>query len=326
MAKNKIIFGLFILICLASQAYAETADQRARGAIRIGISKQITSSVGVVAGAKNFFSSEGLSVEISYFASGKRALEVLTAGEIDVAIGVADVPVVFRSFEDRGLLILAVVGGDSMLRKVIVRRSAGIAKPEDLRGKRIATQENSAVHFFLHVFLSHFGLTEQDVTLSFMKPEELPQALAEKQIDAFSMREPFLSQARDLLGGDAILFELPDLYFSYEMVVTTKAFAKGRADETRKILRGLKLAENFIKTNLDLSVALIAKSLEISEGTVRKEISQVKTRIFMDQGLLYDLEDIARWAVKSKRATSQTIPRFQDIIDTSFLEAIGTKR
>lgn len=94
----------------------------------------------------------------------------------------------------------------------MARRDRGIEEAADLRGKHIATQRGSAVHFFLHLCLVSHGLTEEDVTLSFMKGEELPAALAEGRIDAFSMREPYVSEASSLLGERVVIFGHKSIY------------------------------------------------------------------------------------------------------------------
>ena len=75
---------------------------------------------------------------------------------------------------------------------------------------KIATQRLSAVHYFLHLFLLKHDI--EDAELEFLKAEELPQALADGKIDAFSMREPFISEAHGLVGNNGIVFRESGTY------------------------------------------------------------------------------------------------------------------
>ncbi|MES9908569.1 MAG: hypothetical protein ABW150_08700 [Candidatus Thiodiazotropha sp.] len=47
---------------------------------------------------------------------------------------------------------------------------------------------------------------EKDLELSYFKAEQLPDKLASGAIDAFSMREPYISLAREKLPGKYIVF------------------------------------------------------------------------------------------------------------------------
>jgi len=89
----------------------------------------------------------------------------------------------------------------------------------------VATQRASAVHYFLHLFLLRHGMSEDDVDLSFMKAEELPGALSEGTIDAFSMREPFIGEAKRLMGEQAVVFSEPALYVKTFNLVAVKPAA-----------------------------------------------------------------------------------------------------
>jgi sulfonate transport system substrate-binding protein len=321
--KNEIIItGLFFILA-SPWAYAESQSPLKEDAtVRIGISKQLDSSIALVAAKKNFFSDEGLSVEIHYDISGKQVLDSLADAGLDIVMGASEVPWVIRSFEKRDFTILAALGGDDISRKIIASGKSGIAQPKDLAGKRIATQENSTAQFFLHIFLNAVGLSEKDVALSFMQAEELPRALSEGRIDAFSMREPFFSQAQTLLGKDAVVFELPHIYFSYSLVVTRTAYIKAHPGALRKIFRALKKAEDFSLADPDGAADITAAFLEIKKEKVRQGSQDRKQEIFLDHGLFAILEDVARWAIQSGRVPHQKIPNYETRIDRTFIEEI----
>ncbi len=106
----------------------------------------------ILAFEKEFFKKAGLDAIPKFFPSGKRALLGMFAGEVDVAT-VADVPIVKNSLERHDFAILATLGTTYNDNKIVARKDHGITSPENLRGKLVATQGNSAAHFFLHLFL-----------------------------------------------------------------------------------------------------------------------------------------------------------------------------
>lgn len=329
MAQNLLRGAAFAaaLVFFASEAGAEAPSEGAGfKPVRVGVAEQLTAIVGLVAGEKKFFSAEGVPVELTYFVSGSRALQAMAAGEIDIAIGVADVPFALRAFQMPDLVILGIVGADARLRKIVARKSAGIMKIEDLRGKRIGTQENSAVHFFLHIFLNYAGLKPQEVTMSFFLAEDLPGALAEKKVDAISMREPFLSRAEKMLGEDTVFFEVPDLYYSYEVMVTRGNLVRDRPETLQRVMNAVNRAADFVKANPREAVSIGARALAMDEKDFRRDFFQIKTGLFFDQGLFLTLEDVSRWAVQNGMAENGKAPPYETMINLSFLEALGPHR
>ena len=61
--------------------------------------------------------------------------------------------------------------------------------------------------------MAHNGLHTEHIKLLF-KPngEQMVALLANGEIDAFSHREPFISEAKKRLGDNAIVFEIPGAY------------------------------------------------------------------------------------------------------------------
>ena len=85
--------------------------------------------------------------------------------------------------------------------RIVARRSAGIARLADLRGKRVGTQLESSAAYFLDSMLQTVGLSAADVSsVPFMAHTEapvsrLPEALRSGQIDAVALWEPQAQRA-----------------------------------------------------------------------------------------------------------------------------------
>ena len=71
-----------------------------------------------------------------------------------------------------------------------------------------------------------------------MRAEELTPSLVQGRIDAFSMREPYIGNAKKLLGDNAIVFSERGIYMSSELAITTRAFADKNPDIIEKFFEG----------------------------------------------------------------------------------------
>ncbi len=122
--------------------------------------------------------------------------------------------------------ILTVAEG---LYRIVGRRSAGITRLQDLKGKRIATMPKTSSAYYLERMLQTVGLCGSDVQIvPFVAGSANPlsgiaQALCDGDIDAATVWEPELQRAQDALGADAIEFMDPAVYREQFSLFTTQA-------------------------------------------------------------------------------------------------------
>jgi len=290
--------------------------------VRYGLTLQSMSALSIVACDADFFAREALDVELVEYVSGKRALAALLAGEVD-AITTAEVPIVLASMGRDGFRIVAGLGSLSTnIERIVARKDAGIETPADLRRKRIATQRGSAVHFFLHMFLAKNGLSVRDVDISFMKAEELPGALVRGEIDAFSMREPYVGQAVAALANQAVVFEEPGVYYRSDYLVVSEALAQSKPDVVHRMVRALVDAEALAAQDPVRVVNVVTKRLHaMDKDIVRKELAHTTLTVNLDQSLLTVLEDTARWAIDAGLTDQANVPNYLNYLYLDALEA-----
>lgn len=282
--------------------------------IRLGIAMQPISALSLIAIEKDYFSAQGLDVKVTEYPSGKRALiEGLFTGKEDFA-STADMPVTMAALQQRDLKVIASTFQADNINRIIARRDAGIESPDDLAGKRLATQKSSAVHYFLSLFLLEHGLSESDVELSFFKAEELPKALIEGRIDAFSMREPYISIARESLGENAIIFDAPGIYPQVDLMLTSGEMVTSRPGVISKFLKALLEAERFIDENTEKAIAITARRLGANEVDIANLWPMIRLRVEIEQSMLLLFEGQARWAIKQQLVKQTAIPNYLDYI------------
>jgi len=314
---------LSVLFWLSNIHYSFAAET---GTIRLGLSQQVSSAAGIVAADQGYFANEGLKVTVKEYPSGSVALNSgLFGGEVDV-ITAAEVPAVFASFIRNDFCILAATGIIANYSKIAVSMKSGIRKPADLKGKRVATQKNSAVHFFLHMFLLKNHLSEKDIKLSYMKIDELPEALASGRIDAFSSTELSVTEAKAKIGSDGIaVFEEPNLYDYITVQVALKKFVAENPNAVKSVLKALIRAEEFIKKQPEEAKKIVSKKLNVPVTDIADAWSQSSFKVELPQSMILTLEDEARWALDSKLVESKTLPNYLDYIHIDSLKSVRPK-
>ena len=321
-----LLIAPFMLAACSSQS---SDDQYVEPiSIRLAMTMQPSSALSIIAAEKGLFKKYGLTVTFTEFPSGKRALrDGLLAGKADVAFS-SDVPIVSTALSGKPIHVIATTFMANDVNRIVARKDHGITSPGDLRGKRVATQRASAVHFFLSLFLSENGLASTDIHASYMKAEELPAALAAGSIDAFSMREPYVSEAVDLLGDRAVVFSAPGLYQQFDAVVVEDSFYRNNAKAIERLLKALLAAESYAAEHPKESIAVVAGRLGASESSIEPLWNRYTLKLAVDQSYLLLLESISRWMLNAgvSDADGTISPEYLKIIDTDPLERIDPNR
>lgn len=301
---------------------AAAGPSTADDVLRIGLALQPTNALVIVALDRGYFAEQELMIAVTDYPSGKIALKTgLFAGKADL-VTASDVPIALSGFQRHDFKIIATVYAVNNQNRVIARKDRGIVRPDDLRGKRIATQSASAVHFFLSQFLAGHGIAESDVQLSFLAAERLPGALAYGAIDGFAMREPYIGRARAFLGDNAVIFDAPGLYDQTDQIVVSDALVDKRPSTVVKILRALVRAEEYVKANPAQAQKTIAERLHVLPARIAANWPRRPPRVSLEQSLLSRLEVQARWAIQSKLVKGSALPNYLDVIHLQSLVAV----
>ncbi len=318
-----MLFGIIVGIASVIPFTPTKGFTDNRGPITIGVEQSPLLALVMIAEDQAFFSKQGVDVKIKFYASGKLALSGMFSEEVDLATP-AETPFVFSSFERMDFSVVATLGSSDNETKIVARKDREIQKPGDLRGKRIATQKASAVHFFLHSFLTKHGLSERDIKLSFKHPDELVPALANGEIDAFSMREPYVSRAKKLLK-DIVVFGEPGLCRMTRNLVAFNTFIKDRPQAVKSVLQALIKSEEFVKKYPERAQRIVSNKTGIKESDIAGHWPDLRFEVSLEQSLLTSLENEARWVIRNKWTDRKKIPNYLNFIYLNALEGVKPK-
>jgi ABC-type nitrate/sulfonate/bicarbonate transport system substrate-binding protein len=211
--------------------------------------------------------------------------------------------------------------------RIVARRSAGIRRLADLRGKRVATQLGSSGEFFLDAMLRTVGLTAQDVVLEhFMahtgKPiSQVPEALQRGSIDAVALWEPQPHRAGAAIGADAIEFDDPAVYTEKFNLCTKQDHLDDVAMRARIVafVRSLITAAQRLKADPQTGCLLVAKAAQLDMETVRGSWSRFDFPGTLAADLLARLERQEPWLAKAERRAPRSPDALARLIDGSVL-------
>ena len=191
-------------------------------------------------------------------------LEVPSGGVVSITSGAADLAtnaetqLLRESVTNPDLRIIMTVA-ESYYR-LVARKSAGIGKLSDLRGKRVLVPRLTSAQYYLVAMLRSAGLHEEDVTIVSLAPPpqdpgaaaasrfRMAEALARGEADVLATFEPEPAVAVNLLGEDAIVLQQRKVY---REAFNLNARAKDLADpqKRRAIVR-------YVRAVADASAAL----------------------------------------------------------------------
>jgi NitT/TauT family transport system substrate-binding protein len=164
--------------------------------------------------------------------------EALMSNRMQAAFMVAPMAIALRA---QGVPVKIVYLGHRYGSAVVVRSDGNIRSVPDLRGKIIAIPSRfSDERLIVFKALKDNGMSGKDVRMVEMAPPDVPGALAAGAVDAFSMGEPFPSQAEMAKYG-RVLFHArqywPD-YFSCVLVARQDVIEK-RPEAVQELVDGI---------------------------------------------------------------------------------------
>ena len=145
-----------------------------------------------------FAAAEALSPQIQLVRSptGRNAMSQLLNSEVDAATG-SETQALLNSVADPRIRIIVTLA--ECRYRIIARRSAGIRRIADLRGKKVAATVNTSSHYYLSGMLRRAQLKESDIEFVAMEGQAMSAALQKSQcrccVDLGTSRTEFVRSA-----------------------------------------------------------------------------------------------------------------------------------
>jgi sulfonate transport system substrate-binding protein len=152
---------------------------------------------------------------------------------------------------------------------ILIPAGSPIMTLADLKGKRIALNKGSNVHYLLVRALESAGVAYGEIHPVYLTPADAWAAFAGGSVDAWAIWDPYFADA-ELSAGAAILADATGLVGNREFQLASRALADRRPDVIRAILKSLGREADWIGRHRDESIRLFVAELGLPEETVRR--------------------------------------------------------
>ena len=202
----------------------------------------------------------GYKVSWTEFPSGPPLLEALNVGAIDFGIA-GETPPIFAQAAGAPLVYLAYDPPAPQGEAILVPKNSTLKSVADLKGKKVALNKGSNVHYLLVKALEKAGLKYTDIQPVFLAPADALAAFTRGSVDAWVIWDPY-EAAAEASTGARILADGTGLVANYQFYFSSKSFL---ADDTKAVdvvLDALSETDAWTKNNIQA----VAEQLSPSVG------------------------------------------------------------
>jgi len=243
----------FAIFLLAAAAHAE---------IRIAVNSATIESAPI------FLAERSPDVRVIPVPSARVAMEQLLRGSVDAATG-SETQLLLNSIAEPGIRIIVTLA--EARYRIIARRSSGIRRVEDLRGKKVAATVNTSSQYFLREMLRKVGMSlDSDAHFVNLEGTAMPAALKRGDVDAVAIWEPHAQNSLEALGSDAVDLQNPSVYRErFNLNTTTKVLRDpDKRRELVEFLRAVLSASQRARSQPRQSIMFLAPSIHTPERTI----------------------------------------------------------
>jgi sulfonate transport system substrate-binding protein len=221
--------------------------------------------------------------------------------------------------------------------RLVARRSAGISKLSDLKGKRVLLPRMTSAHYYLVAMLRSAGLKEEDVILVTAPPVpagtppskfRMAEALARGDVDVIASFEPEPEQAVRLMGNDAIVLQDKKVY---REAFNLNARAPDLADPEKRraivrFVRAVADASKALKKDRTPYVEHVASVIGFTPEQISWGWPETEFPVEIIPDMLDVLEVEEQWVAKVSNRAPRSRAELEKFIDRSVVkEALALK-
>jgi len=189
----------------------------------------------------------GVQVAWTEFNAGPVQLEALNVGSIDFG-DVGEAPPIFAQAAGAPLVYAGATVPRPALEAVIVPKTSALRSVADLKGKRVALNKGSNVHYFLVKLLQKHGLQYADVQPVLLAPADARAAFERGAIDAWVIWDPFLAAAQKTLDA-RLLADATGVVNNRAFYFTSRDFATRNADVLKIAIEEVNAVDAWVEKN-----------------------------------------------------------------------------
>lgn len=240
-------------------ALALAQGKAAAGTLRIGYQKYGTLTLLKATGALDKrLAQQGIQLKWIEFPAGPQLLEGLNVGSVDFGT-TGEAPPIFAQAAGADLVYVGHEPPAPAGEAVIVPKNSPLKTAADLKGKKIALNKGSNVHYLLLKVLEKAGIAYKDIEPIYLPPADARAAFERGSVDAWVIWDPFFAAVEKQLGA-RILVDGQGLVSNHQFYLAARPYAQKNADILRITLEELvKVDEWGAKNTADVTAQLASQ-------------------------------------------------------------------
>jgi sulfonate transport system substrate-binding protein len=209
---------------------------------------------------------ENLAVKWTEFPAGPVLLEGLNVGSIDFGT-VGEAPPIFAQAAGANLVYVGNEPPSPRSEAIIVPKGSPIRTLADLKGKKIALNKGSNVHYLLLKALEKAGVPYADVQTIFLPPADARAAFERGAVDAWAIWDPFLAAAEKQLGA-RVLADGAKLVSNHQFYLAARPYAEKNPQIVRILIDELAKVGLWASQNVADAAAILAEQTGLPNDVV----------------------------------------------------------
>ena len=259
------LFAAAISFGAITQAQAET--------LRIGYQKYGTLVLLKAKGSlEKRLAEQGIEVQWTEFPGGPQLLEGLNVGSIDFGT-TGEAPPIFAQAAGADLLYVAHEPPAPTSEAILVPEDSSLKSVSELKGKKIALNKGSNVHYLLVRALEDAGLKYSDIQPVYLPPADARAAFERGSVDAWVIWDPFQAaaehqlQARTLRNGEGLVA-------NHQFYLAARPYAEKHPEVASVLVEEIRSVGGWIRQNSAEATQQVAPLLGLAPEITRTAVER----------------------------------------------------
>ncbi|WP_298872522.1 sulfonate ABC transporter substrate-binding protein [uncultured Bradyrhizobium sp.] len=208
----------------------------------------------------------GYKVVWTEFPSGPPLLEALNVGAIDFG-NTGEAPPIFAQAAGAPIQYVAYEPPAPKGEAILVPKDSPLKSVADLKGKKVALNKGSNVHYLLVKALEKAGVKYSEIEPVFLAPADARAAFERGAIDAWVIWDPFQAAAEAATGART-LTDGTDIVANYQFYFSSKKFLEVNPALVDAVLTELSSVDDWAKGDIHAVAEQLAPAIGLSVPVV----------------------------------------------------------
>lgn len=265
ISRLSVLRWLAALLCAALLWPAAQAQDAKT--LRIGFQKYGTLTIVRALGdLDKRLAAQGITVKWTEFPAGPQLLEGLNVGSIDFGT-VGEAPPVFAQAAGAALVYVGNEPPSPTSEAILVPKDSPIKRVADLKGKKVALNKGSNVHYLLVKQLERAGVPYADVNVAYLTPADARAAFERGSVDAWVIWDPFQAAAEKQLGA-RVLADGTGVVKNYQFFLAARPYQQAHPEVIQTVLEEIRKGDLWARDHRAEAVALLQPVLGLDKAVV----------------------------------------------------------